>query len=132
MAIQTVYQKRKTVTKQVFISVFVVSVIICFLVLSYLGFSFMENILISCVVFLAAFGMALASTASVSNKAAVPQMTTKEGAYAAPTAFSHNSGLYGVKGKAKFITELNTCRRCGQTMLSGINTCPKCGWYTPH
>ena len=133
MAIQTVYQKRRTVTKQVFLSVFVATVIVSFLMLSYLGFTFMENILISCVVFLCAFGFALFSTASVSSRALAPQIGNFEkNGYSAPTAFNNNSGLYGAKPKPKFTTELNTCKRCGQVMLTGINTCPKCGWYTPH
>lgn len=132
MAIQTVYQKRKTVTKQVFLTVFVATVIVSFLLLSYLGFTFMENILISCVVFLCAFGFALFSTASVSNRMPIPQITgVGETAYVAPTAFSSNSGLYGSRPKPKFTTDLNTCKRCGQVMLTGISTCPKCGWYTP-
>ena len=133
MAIQVAYQKRKTMGKQVFASVFVVTVMISFLLLSYLGFSALENILLSGVVFLAAFGFALISTATVSSKSPVPQMgTVGTAGYSAPTAFSHNSRLYGVKAKPKFTTELNSCKRCGQVMLSGINTCPKCGWYTPH
>jgi ribosomal protein L32 len=132
MAIQTVYQKRQTMGKQVFTSVFVVTVIVSFLLLSYLGFSAVENILLSAVVFLAAFGFALISTASVATKTPIPQMTSVSSAgYSAPTAFSSNSRLYGVKAKPKFQTELHTCKRCGQVMLSGINTCPKCGWYTP-
>lgn len=133
MAIQTVYQKRKTVGKQVFITVFMVTVIISFLLLSYFGLTFLENILLSCIVFLCAFGFALISTASVASKAAIPQMSviTANG-YAAPTAFNSNSGLYGVRSKPKLNTELNSCKRCGQVMLSGIKTCPKCGWYTPH
>ena len=133
MAIQTVYQKRKTMGKQVFASVFVVTVIISFLLLSYLGFSALENILLSGVVFLAAFGFALISTATVASKSPIPQMSSVNSVnYAAPTAFSNNSRLYGVKAKPKFTTELNTCKRCNQVMLAGINTCPKCGWYTPH
>lgn len=133
MAIQVAYQKKKTLGKQVFASVFVVTVMISFLLLSYLGFSALENILLSGVVFLAAFGFALISTATVSSKNSVPQMGTVSSAgYAAPTAFSQNSRLYGVKAKPKLTAEINTCKRCGQVMLSGINTCPKCGWYTPH
>jgi len=133
MAIQTVYQKRKTMGKQVFTSVFVVTVIISFLLLSYLGFSALENILLSGVVFMAAFGFALISTATVASKSIIPQMSSVNSInYAAPTAFSSNSRLYGVKAKPKITTELNTCKRCGQVMLGGINTCPKCGWYTPH
>lgn len=133
MAIQTVYQKRKTMGKQVFTSVFVVTVIISFLLLSYLGFSALENILLSGVVFLAAFGFALISTASVASKSPIPQMSSINSVnYTAPTAFSSNSRLYGVKAKPKITTELNTCKKCHQVMLAGINTCPKCGWYTPH
>ncbi len=133
MAIQTVYEKRKTIGKQVFASVFVVTVVVSFLLLSYLGFSALENLLLSGVVFLAAFGFALMSTATVASKTPIPQMTSVHTAgYAAPTAFSQNSRLYGVKSKPKIVTELNTCKHCGQVMLSGINTCPKCGWYTPH
>jgi ribosomal protein L32 len=132
MAIQTAYQKRQTMGKQVFGSVFVVTVIVSFLLLSYLGFSALENILLSGVVFLAAFGFALISTATVASKSPLPQMSTVSSAgYTAPTAFSHNSRLYGVKPKPVVSTELNACKRCGQVMLSGINTCPKCGWYTP-
>jgi ribosomal protein L32 len=131
MAIQTAYQKRKTMGKQVFGSVFVVTVIVSFLLLSYLGFSALENILLSGVVFLAAFGFALISTATVASKSPIPQMATVTSAgYTAPTAFSHNSRLYGVKAKPKFTAELNNCKKCGQVMLSGINTCPKCGWYS--
>lgn len=133
MAIQAVYQKKKTVGKQVFVTVFAVTVIVSFLLLSYFGLTFVENLLVSCIVFLCAFGFALISTASVSNKASIPSMAVvASSGYVAPTAFSSNSGLYGVKSKPKFTTELNTCKRCGQVMLSGINTCPKCGWYTPH
>jgi len=118
--------------KQVFSSVFVVTVIVSFLLLSYLGFSAMENILLSGVVFLAAFGFALISTASVSSKSPIPQLSSINSVgYSAPTAFSSNSRLYGVKAKPKVTTELCTCKKCGQTMLSGINTCPKCGWYAP-
>ena len=134
MAIQAVYQKRKTVGKQVFTSVFGATIVVSFLVLTYFGFTFLENILLSCIVLMCAFGFALVSTATVSSKANIPQMslvTSTSTGYAAPTAFSSNSRLYGVKPKAKFITELNTCKKCGQTMLSGINTCPKCGWYSP-
>jgi hypothetical protein len=132
MAIQTVYQKRKTMGKQVFITVFAVTVIVAILLLTYLGFSFLENILLSCIVLLCAFSFALVSTASVSNKASIPQVNAMAtSSYAAPTAFSNNSRLYGAKAKPNFTTELNSCKRCGQVMLSGINTCPKCGWYTP-
>jgi hypothetical protein len=132
VAIQAVYQKRKTVGKQVFITVFAVTVIVSFLLLSYFGFTFLENILLSCIVFLCAFGFALISTASVSSKAAVPSVSilTSSG-YAAPTAFSSNSRLYGARTKVKITTEMATCKRCGQSMLTGINTCPKCGWYSP-
>jgi hypothetical protein len=92
----------------------------------------LENILLSCIVLLCAFSFALVSTASVSNKAAIPQVNAMAtSSYAAPTAFSNNSRLYGAKAKPNFTTELNSCKRCGQVMLSGINTCPKCGWYTP-
>ncbi len=133
MAIQVAYQKKKTLGKQVFASVFVVTVMISFLLLSYLGFSALENILLSGVVFLAAFGFALISTATVSSRTTVPQMgTISTAGYAAPTAFSQNSRLYGVKTKPKLTVEINTCKKCGQVMLAGINTCPKCGWYTPH
>ncbi len=133
MAIQAVYQKRKTVGKQVFITVFAVTVIVSFLLLSYFGLTFLGNLMVSCVVFLAAFGFALISTASVSNRATIPSMNMMAtSAYAAPTAFSSNSGLYGTKAKPKITTELRTCKRCDQVMLSGINTCPKCGWYFPH
>jgi hypothetical protein len=132
MAIQAVYQKRKTVGKQVFITVFAVTVIVSFLLLSYFGLSFMENLLVSCLVFLAAFGFALVSTASVAERATIPAMNMMASSgYAAPTAFSSNSGLYGVKAKPKLTSDINTCKRCGQVMLSGINTCPKCGWYSP-
>jgi ribosomal protein L32 len=132
MAIQAVYQKRKTVGKQVFTSVFGATVIVSFLVLSYFGFTFLENILMSCIVLMCAFGFALVSTASVSSKAHSPQIAvaTSNG-YAAPTAFSSNSRLYGVKPKPTMTTELNTCKKCDQVMLAGIRTCPKCGWYTP-
>ncbi|NIP33417.1 MAG: hypothetical protein GWN18_00655 [Thermoplasmata archaeon] len=133
MAIQVAYQKRKTMGKQVFASVFVITVMISFLLLSYLGFSALENILLSGVVFLAAFGFALISTATVATKTPVPQMgNVGTVGYSAPTAFSSNSRLYGVKSKPKFTTELNSCKRCGQVMLAGINTCPKCGWYASH
>ena len=132
MAIQTAYQKRKTMGKQVFASVFVVTVIVSFLLLSYLGFSALENILMSGVVFLAAFGFALMSTATVAAKSPIPQMATVNSAgYTAPTAFSSNSRLYGVKPRPNLTSDLNTCKKCGQSMLAGINTCPKCGWYTP-
>ena len=132
MAIQTAYQKRKTMGKQVFASVFVVTVIVSFLLLSYLGFSALENILLSGVVFLAAFGFALISTATVSSKSPIPQFTAVNSVgYTAPTAFSSNSRLYGVKAKPKISIDLHTCKKCGQSMLSGINTCPKCGWYRP-
>jgi hypothetical protein len=132
MAIQTAYQKRQTMGKQVFGSVFVVTVIVSFLLLSYLGFSVLENILLSGVVFLAAFGFALISTATVSSRSPLPQMTSVNSVgYSAPTAFSQNSRLYGVRAKPNFTTDLNACKRCGQVMLSGINTCPKCGWYGP-
>ena len=130
MAIQTVYQKRKTVGKQVFFSVFGATTIVSFLLLSYIGFTFLENILMSCVVLLCAFGFALISTASVTNKASIPSvnvMTTS--GYAAPTAFANNSRHYMGQAKPRFTAELNSCRRCNQVMLSGINTCPKCGWY---
>ena len=132
MAIQTVYQKRKTVGKQVFFSVFGATVIVSFLLLGYLGFSFMENILLSCIVLMSAFGFALISTASVTSKAPVPHMgVMSTSGYAAPTAFNKNSRLYGAQQKPKFTTELNSCKKCGQVMLSGISTCPKCGWYAP-
>jgi hypothetical protein len=132
VAIQAVYQKRKTVGKQIFITVFAVTVIVSFLLLSYFGFTFLENLLLSCIVFLCAFGFALISTASVSSRAAVPSVSvfTTSG-YAAPTAFSSNSGLYGSRAKPRIATEMATCKRCGQSMLTGINTCPKCGWYSP-
>ncbi len=133
MAIQTVYQKRKTMGKQVFTSVFIVTVIVSFLLLSYLGFSAMENILLSGVVFLAAFGFALISTASVASKSPIRNMSSVNGAgYGAPTAFNQNSRLYGIKAKSNVTPELRSCKRCSQVMLAGINTCPKCGWYTPH
>jgi hypothetical protein len=132
VAIQVVYQKRKTVGKQIFLTVFAVTVIVSFLLLSYFGFTFLENLLLSCIVFLCAFGFALISTASVSSKAAAPSVNvlTTSG-YAAPTAFSSNSRLYGARTKVKITTEMATCKRCGQSMLTGINTCPKCGWYSP-
>ena len=44
MAVQNVYQKRKTVGRQVFVSVFIATVILSFLLLAYIGFSFMENL----------------------------------------------------------------------------------------
>jgi hypothetical protein len=133
MAIQTAYQKKKTMGKQVFASVFLMTVLISFLILAYLGFSALENLLLSGIVFMAAFGFALISTATIATKSPIPQMSAvNDAGYTAPTAFSQNSRLYGVKTKPKFTTELNTCKRCGQVMLAGINTCPKCGWYTPH
>jgi hypothetical protein len=132
MAIQTAYQKKKTMGKQVFASVFLMTVLISFLILAYLGFSALENLLLSGIVFLAAFGFAVISTATIATKSPIPQMSAVNSAgYTAPTAFSQNSRLYGVKTKPKFTAELNTCKRCGQVMLSGIGTCPKCGWYTP-
>ncbi len=133
MAIQTAYQKRKTMGKQVFASVFVVTVIVSFLLLSYLGFSALENIMLSGVVFLVAFGFGLISTATMASKSPIPQFSSVSSVgYTAPTAFSHNSRLYGVKAKPKFTADLHNCKKCGQVMLTGINTCPKCGWYSSH
>lgn len=133
MAIQVAYQKKKTMGKQVFASVFIVTVMISFLLLSYLGFSALENILLSGVVFLSAFGIALISTATVSSRSTVLQMgNVSSTGYAAPTAFSKNSRLYGVMTKPKIDAEINTCPKCGHLMLAGINTCPKCGWYASH
>lgn len=133
MAIQTVYQKRKSAGKQVFISVFIVTIIVSFLILSFMGFTFMENILISCLVLIGAFGIAIVSTASITTRTTAPQLAAiSTNGYTAPTAFSPNSRLYGTRSKLKLTTELNTCKRCGQVMLSGIYTCPKCGWYAAH
>jgi hypothetical protein len=130
MAIQTVYQKRKTVGKQVFISVFGATSIVSFLLLSYIGFTFLENILMSCVVLLCAFGFALISTASVTNKVSIPSVNVMStSGYAAPTAFANNSRHYMGNPRPRITTELNSCKRCNQVMLAGINTCPKCGWY---
>ncbi len=130
MAIQAVYQRKKTLGKQVFLTVFGATVVVSFLLLSYFGFGFLENILLSCIVLMCAFGFALISTASVSSKTQIPSasLMTAPG-YAAPTAFNHNSRLYGATPKTKIDTKMRTCKKCGQVMLAGINTCPKCGWY---
>jgi xanthine/uracil permease len=133
MAIQTAYQRRKTLGKQVFFSVFGATVVVSFLLLSYFGFTFMENILLSCIVLMCAFGFALVSTASVSSKVSIPQTSLLSSTgYTAPTAFKQNSRLYGPKPRVKIDAALHTCKKCDQVMLAGINTCPKCGWYMPH
>ena len=119
--------------KQVFASVFGATTIVSFLLLSYIGFTFLENILMSCVVLMFALGFALVSTASVSSKATIPSMNVMAASgYAAPTAFATNSRHYVGSMKPRITTELYSCKRCDQVMLSGINTCPKCGWYHPH
>jgi hypothetical protein len=108
MAVQNAFHRRKSVGRQVFLSVFVATVILAFLMLSYIGFPLMENI--------PPHHVGMISTSG----------------YAAPTAFNHNSRHYSSSQRPKVIREPNSCKRCGQIMLAGISTCPKCGWYRNH
>ena len=133
MAVQNAFHKRKSVGRQVFLSVFVVTVILAFLMLSYLGFPLMENILMSAIVLMSAFFMSIVASVSMTNRISphhVGMISTS--GYAAPTAFNHNSRHYASSARPKVIREPNSCKRCGQIMLAGISTCPKCGWYRNH
>lgn len=130
MAVQSIYYKRKTVGRQVFVSVFVATAIVSFLLLSYLGFPFMENVLMSCFVLLGAFGIAIFSSVSASNRVAHPHVGMVSAAgYTAPTAFQQGSRHYAEATKPNLDRQLRYCKKCGQVMLAGISTCPKCGWY---
>ena len=133
MAVQNAFHKRKSVGRQVFISVFIATVILAFLLLSYIGFTMMENILMSCIVLLSAFVVSIVASVSVTNRISPHHVgLISTNGYAAPTAFTHNSRHYAAHTRPKVINEPNLCKRCGQIMLAGISTCPKCGWYKNH
>ncbi len=130
MAVQTAYERRKSVGRRVFVSVFVATIILSFFMLSFIGFSMMENILMSGIVVLSAFMVSIISSVSVTNRVAPYHMSlVSSNSYAAPTAFSSDSRHYSPNARPKIVDEANSCRRCNQVMLSGISTCPRCGWY---
>ncbi len=130
MAVQSSFHRRKSVGRQVFASVFIATVLLSFLVLSYIGFPLVENILMSCIVLMSAFFVSIVASVSVTNRINPHHVgLISTSGYAAPTAFTNNSRHYAVSNRTKVIREPNSCKRCGQIMLAGISTCPKCGWY---